>query len=56
MKSWLVPYRLTTQGTAVVEAENAEAAVALVENGDFEADSGEERVDWAADGDAEENR
>ena len=45
-RSWQVPYRLTTQGIADVEATSAEEAEAMVERGEFESHPGEERVDW----------
>ena len=55
-KGWLVPYERTCQGHAYVEAATAEEAVAQVEGGGFEADRGEEQVDWKAIGAAREDK
>ena len=56
LKGWLVPYERTCRGEAYVEAATAEEAVAEVEGGGFEADRGEEQVDWKATGTAREDK
>jgi len=56
MKQWLVPYERTCRGTAAVEADTAEEARAVVEDGVFDPHPGEEQVDWAATGNAREDR
>ena len=55
LKSWIVRYRRSCEGEAVVDARTAEEAVALVDGGDFNHDTAEEMVDWEALGKAEEN-
>jgi hypothetical protein len=54
MKTWIVPYRIIRRGSAEVEAETAEGAVALVDAGMFEEQPLDERTDWGATGPAEE--
>lgn len=48
MAIWHVHYELTTRGVAEVEADTADEAVAMVDGGEFDANTGEERVDWGA--------
>ena len=55
IKSWLVPYRRSCQGEAVVEAATAEEARSIVAGGGFDYDSAEEQFDWEVTGDPEEN-
>lgn len=53
-KEWEVPYRATFRGTAIVDAETAKEALALVNAGGFDDDLQAERVDWEASGRARE--
>ena len=36
MPFFVVPFEVKVEGTALVEAENAEAAIDLIENGDWD--------------------
>jgi len=46
-KRWyLVPYRVTYQGIAEIEADSKEAAESIVEYGEFDEQAGQERTDW----------
>lgn len=54
-KGWLVPYRATFRGKTYVEAETADTARQMVDDGDVELDGSEELVDWESVGDAEPN-
>ena len=55
-ESWIVPFRATIEGTTVVDAATADAAVAKVEAGDFNHfDPNAEMVDWEETGPAEPN-
>jgi hypothetical protein len=55
VKSWLVRYRRSCEGEAVVDARTAEEAAALVESGGFDYDPTEEMFDWEVIGEPEEN-
>lgn len=56
MKTYLVRYETRMRGTVQIEADSPEEAKKKVDNGDFESDPGEERVDWESTGDAEEDK
>jgi hypothetical protein len=55
MKTWLVNYRVTHEGSASVEAETADEAFDMVDGGNFDADPGQEMVDWEAYGHPKED-
>ena len=54
-KSWLVSYRRSCAGQAVVEAATAEEARSIVAGGGFDYDPCEEQFDWEVVSDPEEN-
>jgi hypothetical protein len=56
LKWFAVPYRVTCEGIASVEAVSAEEARAMVDAGDFENHPDEGRVDWESRGPAREER
>lgn len=56
MKTYLVRYETKMRGTVLIEANSPEEAKKKVDDGDFDSDLGEERVDWESIGDAEEDK